>query len=443
MKLTPEQIQAARAIVNAGAYKPWEIKGQRQSRNAKHNLNFDFGYPETEELGFHDFYDMWRRNGIAHALTTKTGLKTWQENPQLLEREEDHDETPLEREIRQHFARIRFWQALHEADVRSMVGKYAGVIFQLGDGKRYDEPVDRVPGGIDGLISVLPAWEGQLEPSSWDGRPDSPTYGQPMQFRFNESAVDPETGKVRSFTVHPDRVYIWSKDRTTWGESKFEACYNALLDMEKIRGAGAEGFWKNAKAQPILEAGADVDFNQLATMLGTDLDGIPDALDEVVGKWTKGFDQSLILQSMQAKTLPVSLPQPREFADVATQEIAAAWPIPQKVLIGMQTGERASTEDQREWAQTNMGWRETKCKPNIMDMVGRFVKWGMLPERDWFIHWADLMSASLPEKLDMADKMATINQKMALTGGPVFTDEEMRAVADYKTADDDGFSEVD
>ena len=145
---------------------------------------------------------------------------------------------------------------------------------------------------------------------------------------------------------------------------------------------------------------------------------------------------------MQAKTLPVSLPQPREFHELATQEIAASWPIPQKILIGMQTGERASTEDQREWAQTNMARRETMCIPNIMDMVERFVSWGMLPERDWFLHWSDLMSASLPEKLDMADKMATINQKMALTGGPVFSDEEMRAIADYKT-DDDEFSELD
>lgn len=444
MKLTPIQNAAAQRLMNAGTtYRPWEVKQYGQSRNAKHHLNFDFGYPETEELEFFAFYDLWRRNGIAHALVTKTGYKTWQENPALVERDEDHEETGLEAEIRKHFGDIRFWQALHEADMRSMVGRYAGVIFQLGDGKRYNDPVETVPGGIGGLISVLPAWEGQLEPSDWDGDPNSPTYGQPKMFRFNESSVDPEQGKVRSFTVHPDRVYVWSKDRTTWGESKLEACYNAMIDIEKIRGAGAEGFWKNAKSQPVLTASEHVDFNQLAQMLGTDIDGLPDALDEVVTRWTKGFDQSLILQQMEAKTLGVTLPQPKEFYDTAVQEIAASWPIPHKILVGMQTGERASLEDMREWAQTNAARRQTMVIPNIMDIVQRFEAWGILPERDWALHWSDLLSVSQTEKLDLANKMADVNQKMLMTGGPVFTDEEMRAVADYEAVPDDGFSEFD
>lgn len=446
VQLNNKQVAAARRILANAQYGGLSSVTQvmAQSANFKHDIGYDFGYPTTEELSFEYFYQMWRRNGVARALVEKTTGKTWQELPRLLEDQERvADETKVEREVREHFEEIRFWQQLQEADMRSMVGKYSGVIFQLGDGKQYNEPVERVPGGIEGLISIIPAWEGQLEPSSWDGDSQSPTYGKPTQFRFNESSVDPENGKVRSFTVHPDRCLVWSRDGSTFGDSKLEPCYNALIDLEKIRGAGGEGFWKNAKAQPVLQASPDVDFTQLASMLGVEVDGLADALDEVMGKWSKGFDESLVLQGMEAKTLPVQLPMPEQFFNVAIQEVSAAWPIPQKTLVGMQTGERASTEDAREWAQTNMSRRANLVVPNIMAVISRLESWGILPERSWCLDWPDLTAPTLAEKLEVGERMAKINQAMFATGEAVFTDDEIREVAGYAKMQPDDASELD
>jgi hypothetical protein len=441
-QLNTAQLNAARHVM-AGNSNQSVTSIHQQSANYKHNLNFDFGYPETSELSFTLFYDMWRRNGFAHGLTEKTASKTWQEFPEMWEGETRaaNGETKVEKDIRQHFASIRFWQQLKETDMRSMVGKYAAVILQLGDGLKYDQPVERVRGGITGLVGVLPAWEGQLEPSGWDTDDQSPNYGKPKMYNFNESAVDPENGKVRTFMVHPDRVLIWSRDGTTFGDSKLEACYNALIDMEKIRGAGGEGFWKNAKSQPVLEADPDVDFAQLATMLGVEVEGIADALDEVMGKWSKGFDNSLMLQGMKVKNLPVTLPNPKESFSVATQEVVASWPIPQKELIGMQTGERASTEDAASWSQTNMGRRDSLVIPNIMALFERLEKWGMIPERDWFVSWPDLTAPTLEEKLLIGERMAKINQAMFATGEVVFTEDEIREVAGYEANGDAGFKE--
>ena len=437
LHLNKRQLAAARTLVGNSQW-TGQLSGLLgQSVNFKHDLGFDFGYPKTSELRFDHFYEMYKRNGIARSLVKRTAIKTWQEHPAILEQEEsDGKETKLERDIRNHLSSIRFWQLLQECDKRSLVGKYAGLIFQLGDGLAYDQPVAKVPGGIEGIISVLPAWEGQLQPSQWDTDPFSPDYGKPTMFTFNESSVDPESGKVRSFSVHSDRCLVWSEDGTTFGDSALEPCYNALVDLEKLRGAGGEGFWKNAKSQPVLMAESDVDFNQLATMLGTDLEGLPDALDEVMAKWSKGFDESLILQGMQVKSLPVTLPQPEEFALVALQEVAASWPIPQKVLVGMQTGERASTEDAREWSQTCMSRRQNIVVPNIMDIIGRFELWGVLPERDWFVDWSDLTAPTLEEKLVISEKMAKVNQAMFATGDVVFTDAEIREVAGYETVAD-------
>lgn len=446
VQLNNRQLAAARRILahNAGYSGVGSITDwASQSVNFKHDIAYDFGYPLLEELQFDHFYRLYRRHGLARAMVEKTTNKTWQEHPELLEEEaRDGQETQLEVEIRKHLKAIRFWQFLQETDLRSMVGKYAGLVLQLGDGLPYDQPVQRVRGGIRGLISVIPAWEAQLEPSGWDGDPRSPTYGKPTQYTFNESRVDPESGKTRSFIVHPDRVVIWSRDGTTFGESKLEASYNALLDWEKVRGAGGEGFWKNAKSQPVLQASPEVDFTQLATMLGVELDGLADALDEVIGKWSKGFDDSLVLQGMEVKSLPVTLPaRSDDYANTPLQEIAASWPIPQKMLIGMQTGERASTEDAREFAQMCASRRQNICLPAIDDIVRRFERWGMIPERDWFIDWPDLTAPTLDEKVTIGDKMASVNQRMFAMGDLVFTPDEIREVAGYEPVQPEDISE--
>ena len=128
---------------------------------AKHNHYTDFGYPT--DLTFKQLYDMYTRNGIAHAGVEKTILKTWQDMPFLLEKERDGSEgkdtkeTKLEKDIRQRFDDLRFWQHLAEADRRSLVGGYSGVILRLADSKTFHEPVDTVPGGPLGLVELIPA----------------------------------------------------------------------------------------------------------------------------------------------------------------------------------------------------------------------------------------------------------------------------------------------
>lgn len=454
VKLNEQQLEAAQRIMNGGSggtYRAFDqvlpgrnlnsLLGSSRLLSTKHDFTFDFGY--KDDVDFYDLYELYKRNGVAKAVVEKTASKTWETMPSLLEREEEHDETGVEKEIRRRFMKMRFWQQLLETDMRSLVGEYGGVIFQLADGKGFDQPVDRVPGGVNGLVNLIPAWEGQLQISQWDQNRESPTYGEPVMMTFTESSVDSDQGKTRAFYVHPDRVYIWSKDRTTFNDSQMEASYNALVDMVKIRGAGGEGYWKNSKSQPILQADKELNFSQLAQMLGTDISGLPEALDNVVADWNRGFDQSMLLQGIEAKTLGVTLPQPQQFYDIAAMEVAAAWNMPHKILFGNQTGERSSTEDAAAWNRFNMSRRNNYVIPNIMDIIDRLVGFRILPERDWHLDWQDLTGATEEQKFERMGKMADANQKMLATGGTVFTDDEMRAEVDMPPLEDSQLSEID
>jgi len=395
--------------------------------DAKHNHYADFGWPET--LSFQNYYDMWSRNGYAKAAITKTVSMCWQDRPFLLEREEKHSETALEREIRQRFNDLRIWQCLATADRRGMVGRYSGVILRLADGEMFREPVVSVPGGLDGLVEVIPAWEGQLTVSEWDANEVSETYGQPTMFSFNEAAVGSgEQGKSRSFEVHPDRVIVWSEDGTVHGRSALEAGYNDLLTLEKINGSGGEGFWKNAKSAPVLQIDKEAQLDQMAQAMGVAKEDLVEAMNDQVEDWQKGFDKLLMLQGIEAKTLGITLPSPQHFRSGPMDSFAASMNIPVKILIGMQTGERASTEDASEWAKTCMGRRSDEIVPSIMQIVNRLEQFGILPERDWFLSWTDLTEANMSQRIDRAQKMADVNSKMAAGGELVFLPEEIRDV---------------
>ncbi len=428
---------ANRAVRQLGAMFPGFFPGV----SPKHDHYQDFGYPAV--LTFDLLYKMYDRNGIAAAAVDKTALKTWQDMPFLLEQERDgsqagkRKETKLEKEIRLKLASMRFWAKLAEADRKSMVGGYSGVILRLRDGKGFDQPVDRVGGGLDGLYRIDPVWASQLKVADWDTDTTSETYGEPTMYEFNEAAVETGNPNKRSLRIHPDRVLIWSEDGTVEAKSLLSPGFNDLIDLEKIKGAGGEGFWKNAKAAPVFEVDKDAKIDQMAKAMGVPAEEVADRMNEQVEDYQKGFDKMLMLMGMQAKSLSVTLPSPEHFWSAPLQSFAASVCIPLKILVGNQTGERASTEDSDEWNLTNMARRRNVTHPNVMSLVTRLVTWGILPQKDWFIDQADLTESSMAEKIDRAGKMADTNQKMSDGGEIIFEPSEIRAVVGYEPLSED------
>lgn len=407
--------------------------------NTKHDYGKDYGWPE--QLTFEHFYRMFCRSGLAASAIEKTITKTWATMPAIWEGEQPA-ESEAESRIRKHFTRRKIWRALMEADKRSMVGCYAGAILVLRDGLRLDQPVGRVSGGIESLVAVIPAWEGQLTVVEWDQNPASDTYGEPLVFQFDEQAVGQTQNAVKSqVRIHRDRMLIWSDDGTVNCRSALEPGFNDLIDAEKIKGAGGEGFWKSSRGAPIISAPTGVSPADVQRGLNaaTPADAI-DKLNATVDDFQSGFDKALMLGSFGVTPLTISLPQPKEFWEPCVQSFAASLSIPFKVLVGNVTGERASTEDGREWSETNMSRRENRVLPILHDLLDRLKAWGLLDNKDWSIGWESLLEASPDDKLNRAKIMADINS--ALPDEPAFMSDEIRDAAGFKPADEvEGFAE--
>lgn len=399
----------------------------------KHNYKTDFGWPDRVDFG--QFFQMYTRNGMARAAVHKTASKTWEDFPRLaLASDDSNRDNTQEKAVNKHLRRIKLWQKCAEADRRAMVGGYAALIFRFADGKPFDQPVTGL-NGILQVVEVVVAWSEQIVVSEWDNNNASETYGQALMYQFNEAEVHESrsvNNRVRSFMVHPDRVLIWSSDGTVFGRPLLEAGFNDLIDMEKIKGAGGEGFWKNAKAAPVLEIDKDASLREMAAAMGVEEDGILDAMNKQVEDYAKGFDNLLMLQGIQAKPMNVQLSVPESFFMVALQSFAASVEIPMKILVGTQSGERASSEDAREWSQTANARRVNVVMPLLEAMIDKFTEFGLL-RGEWTLSWTDLTRATMSEKLELAIKMASINMKTDVQkrGRFVFTHEEIRQAVDY------------
>ena len=341
--------------------------------NTKHkNYYDDFGYPD--QVTFEQLYQMYQRNDLAKAAVKKTTEKTFQNLPEIMS-----GETPIA-ELVDAFDRLGFWDKLADTDEYAQVGGYAGLVLRIADGKRFDEPVDGVY-SIDDLVEIIPAWSEQLKVSEWHlDETDPDTYGKPKTFTFNESAVKQHQGAHRSVVVHPDRVFVWSPDGTVNCSSALLSGYNNLLDMEKISGAGGEGFWKTAAARLNIEIDKETDFETFKRAVEAQTGkSFQDALDEKAKKLNAGFDSSYISQGMKVGTFSISLPQPKEFFEIPLQAFAAGRSMPAKILVGMQTGERASTEDAQEWNNTIMSRRNRWTIPSMKALLQKLEAFGMIP----------------------------------------------------------------
>ena len=415
-----------------------------RSTNTKHDHYKDFGYPEV--LDFDKLYAVYKRNGLANSAVERTLSKTWQGNAFLLETERDgtqrpsdDKETALEKEIRLHFRKLRFWQRIADLDRRAMVGGFSGLILRFADGKPWDQPVDFVS-GLKGLVGIDPIWAKQLRVSEWHQNELEPeTYGKPKVFEFTETPIDPtEADKKplqRTVQIHADRLFIWSQDGTILGDSLLQPGYNDLIDLEKIKGAGGEGFWKNARAAPVFETGdSTVTFADMAKAMGTTVEDLHKKMNDQVNNYNKGFDQMLMLQGMTAKALPITLPSPEHFWSAPLQSFAASIQMPLKILVGNQTGERASTEDANEWGETIMARRQNYTHPRLYELVEHLMAKRVLPaDKDWHLEQSDLTEANPAEKIERASKMTTINQSSVTADSTLtFTVEEIRKVAGYE-----------
>lgn len=396
-------------------------------------------YGWKENLCFDDFFNLYERQGIAHGVVDLLNEKCFETNPWVIEGDqfdEKRPETPWEKSVRLLAKKSKLWKAFKTADTYRLVGRYSGIILQLADGKAWDTAV---VGARPIIKKLIPAWEGQLKPVDIVTDKNSVNYGEPAYWQYREGDVvqagSDEVIAPRTLKIHPDRVIIIGDWRS--GSSFLKAGYNAFVNLEKIEGGSGESFLKNAGRQMHVNYDKEVNLSQIARDYGLkDVTELKTLFDDEAKSLNNGGDRLMITQGATATPLVSVVPDPEPHYNISVQTVAASTRIPAKVIVGMQTGERASTEDLKQFNKRGQGRRVSDLSDDSDQIIEHLIRIKVLepaPGIEFTTMWDDLTESTQAEKLAFADQMATVNQKSAGNGDvPVFASAEIREAAGFE-----------
>jgi hypothetical protein len=367
-----------------------------------------FGWKKS--LTFQDYFEMYDRNGIAGAVVDALADESWRIPPILKDGAIRGDED----NVKQHTPFLQGWNKIiedfdlmalfNEVDSSLGYGRYA--IMLLGTPQKdgaYDQPLKK----ISRLAYVSVFDEGQATIASTDGNTASPRYGLPTSY-----SVQMEDGG-QSLSVHYTRV-IHFKGRMgrsrVYGNPRLKRAYNNLQDLEKVVGASSEAFWLLIRKGLLLSARDNKDFPAAGTVeyqtLQTEIDEFEHQLRRVMR--VKGVDVT---------DLGSQVVDGKQQHDLLLTDIAGTARMPQRVLVGSERGELASTQDDSNWASVVTSRQKKECTKWVKDTANAFVALGVVPPPNGRIsvEWQSLFTMTDVEKADVSAKHTSSIKEM--TGG--------------------------
>lgn len=389
----------------------------------------EYGFPE--EVTNAMLYNLYRRGGVAHGAVEKVIGACWKTPPELIQGSVD-DQSKSETAWEKSTAKVlqrKQWRLWAEADRRRTVARYSALILRIKDSQAWDQPV---AGGPKVLEEMIPVWSSTLKPVEIDTDTKSATYGKPKFWQYTEQAAGGVAG--RSLKIHPDRIFVlgdWAEDAIGW----LEPAYNAFVSLEKVEGGSGESFLKNASRQISVNFDKEVNLASLASTYGVSVSELQEKFNEATREMNRGNDQMLITQGAQVSPLVAEIADPQPTYGVNLQTVAAALDIPSKILVGMQTGERASSEDQKYFNARCQARRED-LSFEIQAFAEHLIRIKVLGAMAEFsVLWDDLSAQTKTEQLDSAERMSKINASSLALGELVFSADEIRTAAGYEPAE--------
>lgn len=422
------------------------------SFEGRRNLWDALGYSETSKLSFSHFWSRYQREGLATALVGRFVTSTWQTFPDIGDRANVSDEsdtieaateteTAFEASVRQFISgealrreygtslRHSIQEAVALADTYATLGHYSLLFLGFADGEDTDlsDPVvENSLDGLDGLAYVTPVSEDQVTIDQVES-PSNPRYGLPKRYdiQFDDSVSE---------TVHYSRV-IHIPEGTRQSELKGTPTYlkgwNRFDDLEKLLGGSAEQAWRGAFMGLTVTPPRDADGN-LMRFPEDDTN-----IEEQVEEYRHDL-RRVIRTTGEVDVLQPAIEDVSDTIRMHLQALSAAYDIPQSIYLGNETGERATQEDRKQWAETIASRRSQFAEEHILrPLIDRLRFVGVLDDPsgdDYTIEWISLTELSEEE---WATLLKTKAQAIDLisAGQPdrLFSEQELRSILGYST----------
>lgn len=422
----------------------------QQMLDPRRKLDDECGYPNTSSLTPRLYREMYDRDPIGARVCEVMPTESWAVEPDVYEDEDMDVETDFESAWKGVSDSLRgeswyegeegspIWEMLLRVDILSGIGSYGVLLLGMDDGLDLSQPLTKgvqpTPAEDDYIVPTdnaedeedpeeEPVEEVKREPwvgsrkllflrafdeslaeiSSSDSDPASPRYGQPTSYMLTfADPADPHAGQGQSLVqanVHWTRVIHISDNlggSDLYGVPRMRQVWNNLLNLQKLYGGSAEMYWRGAFPGLSLET---------VPQLGADVEIDSEALKEQMEQYMNGLQRYFALAGMTAKSLSPQVVDPTPQIDAQIQAICIKLGIPQRVFMGSERGELASTQDSDAWDKRVQRRQKRYVTPRlIVPFIDRLIWAGVLPapSESYCIEWPDLSDADATQQATIA-----------------------------------------
>lgn len=376
------------------------------------NLYENFGY--IQDPAYDDYRALYDRQGLACRAVEIFSDDTWRKAPVLIDGEGRSDDLGEQKTAfltawNDLVDRLGVWQMMRQTDVMCGIGRYS-ILFLGAPGADFSQPA-----GNDGLFYLAAYDEQQASIGSWITDQKSEKYGMPQTYNVMFAAPGEMVPVQGGSSVHFSRIIHVSENRLgsrVYGRPRLQTAINRLFDLEKVTGGSAEAVWLSMYKGLVLSA-------REGTELPTPGSDEEKGMEEQLWAYVHQLTRIIRVKNTDVNSLGTDEIRVRDTYDIQISDLAGTLGVPQRILLGSERGELASSQDMRAWN----GVIETR-RTNFADpeLLRPFINWciahKVLPKptsKKVDVEWKPVYTMTEIERADVALK--TAQGANTVTGG--------------------------
>jgi len=436
VEITEEQLRTFARLSVMGALQKTQVNRQAlldrgngfQSMygyNGARDYYTSLGYPKT--VRFQDYEDFYYRGDIAGKIVDLPAKDTWKKPPLISDGRQTEKEEKEIREEKQPLNtpfledwdtvvnRRKVWHYLSRADRISGIGRFGVMFLGIKNSGKTSDPLNFNAYDLESLMYLSVFSEGSVEIVELEEDNKDKRFGLPKFYRIKMG----ENTKYDE-TVHWSRIIHFADDLTeneVYSRPRLERVVNRLHDLMKVVGGGSEATWRLAYQ------GIHANIKEGYNFTPEQRKFLADEIDEYIHD-TKRFVRT---QGVDITQLGGQVVDPSGLFNINISLISAASGIPQRILIGSERGELASSQDAENWAGIISSRQTEYGEPLLRKFIDRLIWLGILtkPENGlnaYGLTWPDIYQMSVKEQAEVgsieASTTAVENQDLNL---PIIT----------------------
>lgn len=379
-------------------------------------------------LTFDDYYGAYRRQDVARRVVVAPVDEAWRKPPVVsdgLSADTGTNDTPF----------VQAWNELasggqalgdkpdagrgllnylNRVDRISGIGRYGVLYLGVRDGKQPSEPLEQnTLTGPDDLLFVGTYDENNATIANTVAQRDNERYGLPEFYNLATVSGEGST-TLRAHWTRCIHIADGLENNDIYGTPRLEACWNRVYDLLKIMAGSGEAAWK------LLDTGQILTTRQ-GSKLPTKAEELTD-LEDQIDEFVHGLRRWLLAEGLESTGIEGTVEDPTGLVNINVALISAATGIPQRVLLGSERGELASSQDEQNWANIIATRQENYVSPMILRPVINRLCWaGVLPRPTTGVAlwWPPLAESKREENASAAQKAAVALRAQNIEADPV------------------------